>query len=118
MGEHGDRQDVSAPFRKSLTTPTVRRPGVAGRRPRLPGATTPEFPVDRNFSGSSNTVSAPFRVLLGNDAIVPSVAALVAPGLYQVRIAVPPGIASGDHPIQLDFGTVQSAKAVYLKIQP
>ncbi len=81
------------------------------------GPTTPAFPTDTDFTGSY-AVAASFRVLLGNAAIAPNVAALVAPGLYQVRIAVPPDTPSGDRPIRLDFGAVLSAPTVYLTIQP
>jgi uncharacterized protein (TIGR03437 family) len=80
------------------------------------GQTTPAFPTDTFFSGSYS-VSAPFRVVLGEARIDPGFAALVAPGLYQVRITLPPDIPGGAVPIMLDFGSIQSAPGVFLRIQ-
>jgi uncharacterized protein (TIGR03437 family) len=81
------------------------------------GPTTPEFPTDTFFSGSY-AVASPFTVVLGPATITPTFAALTAPGLYQIRINVPAGMAGGDQPIRLDFGTAQSATGVYLTVQP
>jgi uncharacterized protein (TIGR03437 family) len=81
------------------------------------GPTTPAFPTDTLFTGSY-ALMATLRVVLGSARIDPSFAALVSPGLYQVRIAVPADTPAGDQPIALDLGRVQSAPGVFLRIQP
>jgi len=81
------------------------------------GPTVPAFPTDTFFSGSY-AVASPFTVVLGSSRIVPSFAALTAPGLYQVRVTLPPDMPAGDQPIRIDLGTVQSATGVYLTVQP
>jgi uncharacterized protein (TIGR03437 family) len=81
------------------------------------GPTTPQFPTGSLFS-TPYTVSSPFLVVLGSTPILPQFAALIAPGLYQVRLTVPTSMAAGDQPLRFDFGDVQSAQNVYLTIQP
>jgi uncharacterized protein (TIGR03437 family) len=80
------------------------------------GAATPEFPTDTVFSGAYSLVSN-FNVVLAGVSIAPTFAALISPGLYQVRIVVPQETPAGDQPILFDFGSAQSAKSVYLTIQ-
>jgi uncharacterized protein (TIGR03437 family) len=81
------------------------------------GPTTPQFPTDTLFS-TPYTVSSPFLVVLGSTPILPQFAALIAPGLYQVRLTLPASMAAGDQPLWFDFGAIQSAQNVYLTIQP
>jgi len=81
------------------------------------GPTVPAFPTDTFFNGSY-AVASPFTVEFGSATIVPSFAALTAPGLYQVRITIPPDTPAGDQPVRVDFGTAQSAAGVYLTVQP
>ncbi len=78
----------------------------------------PAFPftTDTAFSGSY-PVSSTFSVVLGGARIAPSFAALVGPGLYQVRITVPDSMSAGNQPIVLDFGSAQSGSNVSLNIQ-
>lgn len=79
------------------------------------GPATP-FTTDTAFSGSY-PVSSTFSVVLGGVNITPGFAALVGPGLYQVRITVPATMSAGNQPIVLDFGSAQSAPNVSLNIQ-
>ena len=74
------------------------------------------FTTDTAFSGSY-PLTSPVSVVLGGVAITPSFAALVGPGLYQVRIVVPASTPAGDQSILLDFGVAHSAQNVYLTIQ-
>jgi len=80
------------------------------------GPTTPQFPTATDFT-AADPVASNFVVLLGVEAITPSFAALVAPGLYQIRITVPAGMPVGDQPIVLDFSVGRSASNVVLTIQ-
>jgi uncharacterized protein (TIGR03437 family) len=81
------------------------------------GPTTPAFPTGTLFTGF-NPISSTLNVVLHGEALLPSFAALVSPGLYQVRFQVPADMPSGDQLIYLDFGAVQSPLGVYLTIQP
>jgi uncharacterized protein (TIGR03437 family) len=81
------------------------------------GPTTPQFPTSTDFSGVFSLTST-FNVVLGGVSLKPSFAALISPGLYQVRIAVPSTIQTGDQAVLLDFGSAQSASNVYLTIHP
>jgi uncharacterized protein (TIGR03437 family) len=81
------------------------------------GPTTPAYPSGSFVTGFFG-ISGAMNVVLGNTQILPQFAALVSPGLYQVRFVVPANTPSGDLPIQLDFGAVQSATSVYLTVQP
>jgi uncharacterized protein (TIGR03437 family) len=76
-----------------------------------------QFSTDTDFSGAFPLTANP-SVVLGGVSVAPSFAALVAPGLYQMRIVIPPALSAGDQPILLDFGVgVQSAPNVFLSIQ-
>jgi uncharacterized protein (TIGR03437 family) len=80
------------------------------------GPATP-FTTDTDFVGAY-LLTSPFTVNLGTASITPIFAGLVAPGLYQVRIALPATLAAGDQPIQLNFGSATSAQSVFLTVQP
>jgi uncharacterized protein (TIGR03437 family) len=80
------------------------------------GSTTPQFPTNTDFIGAFSLAST-LNVVLGGISLKPSFAALVAPGLYQIRIAVPSTLQPGDQAILLDFGSAQSAGNVYLTVQ-
>jgi len=80
------------------------------------GPATP-FITDLDFNGAYALTST-FSVLIGGVAVNPSFVALVAPGLYQVRITIPASTPAGNQSIMLDFGTAQSAQNVSLNIQP
>jgi uncharacterized protein (TIGR03437 family) len=81
------------------------------------GAATPQFSTSLDFTGAF-PMTASVNVVLGGVSVTPSFAALVAPGLYQMRITIPTTLAPGDQPILLDLGGgVQSAPNVFLSIQ-
>jgi uncharacterized protein (TIGR03437 family) len=76
-----------------------------------------QFSTDTNFTGAF-PLTAKVNVVLGGVSVTPSFAALVAPGLYQMRITIPAALAAGDQPILLDLGGgVQSAQNVFLSLQ-
>jgi uncharacterized protein (TIGR03437 family) len=80
------------------------------------GPTTPKFPTDVDFSDAFSLASD-LTVMLGGSSLPPAFAALVSPGLYQVRLVVPNTIQPGDQPIRLSVVGAQSASNVYLTIQ-
>jgi uncharacterized protein (TIGR03437 family) len=81
------------------------------------GPATPQFSTDVDFTGAF-PVTANVNVVLGGVSVTPAFAALVAPGLYQMRITIPAALAPGDQTILLDLGGgVQSAQNVFLSIQ-
>jgi uncharacterized protein (TIGR03437 family) len=106
---------------KVAADPRVSRPARPGDTIDLYalglGPSAPSFPTDIAFSASYQVTSS-FSVVVGGVTITPSFAALIGPGLYQARIAIPASMPSGDQPILLDFGVLQSALNVYLSIQP
>jgi uncharacterized protein (TIGR03437 family) len=62
-----------------------------------------------DFPPQSNT--APVTVTIGsqNAAVVYSIAAPGFPGLYQIAVTMPSGVAPGNVPVVLRMGTVASA---------
>ena len=81
------------------------------------GRTDPEFPTDRLFSGAFTVPALP-TVRFGDVGVAPSLAALVSPGLYVVRVKVPESLPAGDVPVTLDVNGITSASNVLLNIQP
>jgi uncharacterized protein (TIGR03437 family) len=82
------------------------------------GPTSPQFPTGTLFNGFY-ALNASVNVVLNNSvAVQTAFAALVSPGLYQVRFTVPANAPTGDVQVQLDFGAVQTATSVYLTIAP
>jgi uncharacterized protein (TIGR03437 family) len=74
------------------------------------------FPTGTAFTGAYS-LSSSVTVTLGGTPLTPLFAALVAPGLYQVRITIPANVSVGDQLIQLNVaGQAQSPQNVYLSI--
>jgi uncharacterized protein (TIGR03437 family) len=75
------------------------------------GQTTPAMSTGQvlDFPPQSNT--APVTVTIGsqNAAVVYSIAAPGFPGLYQIAVTMPSGVAAGNVPVVLRMGTVASA---------
>jgi len=80
------------------------------------GATAPEFPTDRVFSGSFAVANAP-RVRFGQLSVDAVSANLVSPGIYLVRVKVPESLAAGDVTVVLDVNGITSADNVFLNIE-
>jgi uncharacterized protein (TIGR03437 family) len=104
----------------SLVDSRVTRPARPGETVDLYAVglgppTGSQFPTGTLFS-AAYPLSLGFAVNLGGVANTPVYAALVGPGLYQVRFTVPTSTNTGDLPIYLDFGSSQSAHSVYLTV--
>lgn len=80
------------------------------------GRTDPEFPTDRLFAGNFAVVK-PLTVRFGEVSVTPSLAALVSPGLYFVRVKAPDSLPAGDVPLVLEINGSTSASNVLLNIQ-
>ncbi len=80
------------------------------------GRTEGEFPTDRIFASNQPVTSVP-TVLLGGAALTPSYSALVAPGVYVVRVTIPESQAAGEVPIFLEVNSVRSRDNVVLYVQ-
>jgi uncharacterized protein (TIGR03437 family) len=79
------------------------------------GPTNPTTDFSQTFGGAplpANTVTC---TIGGVPATV--LAALVAPGEYQVNVTVPSGLTSGDNPIVLKVGGVTTQANAYMAIQ-
>ena len=59
------------------------------------GRTDPEFPSDRLFNSSFAVIEPP-TVQIGGVTVTPSAAALIAPGVYVVRVKVPESQEPGE----------------------
>ncbi len=59
----------------------------------------------------------PVTVTVGIESAVVSFAGLVAPGLFQINVQVPPDLSSGDYPITVTTGGQVSPGRVVLPIQ-
>jgi uncharacterized protein (TIGR03437 family) len=79
------------------------------------GPTDPPIPAGQLFSAPAAIVNSISMTVGGKPALV-SFAGLVAPGLYQVRVAVP-DIPDGDNQVNLQIGDVPSQNTGLLAVQ-
>lgn len=81
------------------------------------GRTEGSFPTSAAF-GNPLPLSVIPTVRFGETGVTPSFAAMVAPGMYVVRVQVPESLAPGDIPLTLDSGGATSASNVLLTVSP
>jgi uncharacterized protein (TIGR03437 family) len=109
----------------------VCKPGVdpRARRGARPGEVLQVFATGL---GATQTTQAHDVIPSGAPAVVEQIAVtiggrtarlfgngnLVAPGLYQVNVEVPAGLAAGDYEMVISVGRVATSPAFYLNIQP
>ena len=95
-------------------------PAVAGETIALfatgLGATNPAVANGQTVS-SPATLAAPAVVYIDSTPLVPAYAGLTATGLYQINIAVPNGLSSGDHNINVVVGGYPSPGGVFITAQ-
>jgi uncharacterized protein (TIGR03437 family) len=79
------------------------------------GATTDQsnFVTDKLFSGAF-PVSAPITASVGGLPAPVLFAGLTSPGLYLVRISVPPALPAGPQPLQITAGAAQTRSLVLM----
>ncbi|MBI4907824.1 MAG: hypothetical protein HY820_29640 [Acidobacteria bacterium] len=80
------------------------------------GKTDEGFATDSISVGSSPLSNTP-SVLLGEVTLTPTYTALVAPGLYVVRVKVPDSAPGGDTPIVLQVNGISSQANVLVYVQ-
>ncbi len=80
------------------------------------GRTQDEFRTDRLVTGNP-AIADGVTVQLGETILTPTFTALVAPGVYVVRVKVPDSQAAGDVPIVLATNSIQSRSNVLLFVQ-
>ena len=107
----------------SVTDPRVARPVYPGDTLDLYmiclGSTLDpsKFITDQVFSGAF-PVSAPVSVSVGGKPANVAFAGLTGPGLYLVRVAVPPDLPPGAQSIQVSAGSIQSRPSLVLQVAP
>ncbi len=79
------------------------------------GETTTAIPPGLVFSGAYPTTNTPTVTIGGKDAAV-SFSGLVGPGLYQINVTVPTGLAAGTYPVIVTQHGVSSSSTAVMKI--
>lgn len=80
------------------------------------GATTPALNAGQNFAGQAPT-NSPVTVLINNVSVTPTYAGLAGAGYYQLNVTIPSGLGTGDVPLVVTVGGVQSQNNVVLSLQ-
>lgn len=83
------------------------------------GPTSPANPAG-HLAGANSPLALPFQVKIGGvQAQVPFAGILAGTvGLYQLNIVVPPGVGSGDQPIEFTVDGVPNAQGLYFTVAP
>jgi uncharacterized protein (TIGR03437 family) len=79
------------------------------------GKTEGETVTDR-ISAAANLAAAPV-VRFGEISVSPTLAAMVSPGIYVVRVKTPDSLATGEVPLILETGGASSSPDVFLLVQ-
>jgi uncharacterized protein (TIGR03437 family) len=113
----GGTYDIVGPTGSSLGYPTVA--AKAGDIVELFGVgfgpTIPPVPVGAVFSGAAATTNA-VTLIINKVSVVPSFAGETSAGLYQLNVTIPPGLGTGDVPLQGFVGGSQTP-AVVISLQ-
>jgi uncharacterized protein (TIGR03437 family) len=80
------------------------------------GPTNPVVHAGQLFSGVAATTS-PVTLLINNVSVTPQFAGLSEAGLYQINVAVPAGLGTGDVPLVAMVGGVQTQAGVVISLQ-
>jgi len=109
----GGVYDIIGPTGSSLGYPTVA--AKAGDTVELFGVgfgpTKPPVPVGEVFSGAAATTN-PVTLLINNVSVAPFFAGESSAGLYQLNLTIPPGLGTGDVPLQGFVGGSQTPTVV------
>ena len=114
----GGTYDIIGPTGSSLGYPTVA--AKAGDNVELYalglGPTHPSVPAGQGFSEAAPTTN-PVTLLINNMTVVPSFSGLTGAGLYQLNLTIPSGLGTGDVPLQVTVGGVQTQAGVVISLQ-
>jgi uncharacterized protein (TIGR03437 family) len=80
------------------------------------GPTNPAVAAGQAFSGAAPTDN-PVTVLINKVSVNPSFAGLAAAGLYQINLTIPPGLGTGDVPLQATVGGIETPSGVVISLQ-
>ena len=80
------------------------------------GPINPAVPAGKIFSGSSPTTN-PVNLLIDSVNVPPSFAGMSSAGLYQINLKIPPGLGTGDVPLQATVGGAQTPLGVVISLQ-
>jgi len=81
------------------------------------GRTQEDFKTDRLVVTGNSSLTDPVTVMLGETVLEPVSTAMVAPGVYVVRVKTPEALAPGDVAITLQTNSVQSRANVFLFVE-
>ena len=114
----GGSYDVIGPTGTSLGYPTVA--AKAGDIVELFGTgfgpTNPAVAAGQTFSAAAPTTS-PVTLRINSMNVTPAFAGLSGAGLYQINLTVPPGLGTGDVPLQATVGGVTTPSGVVISTQ-
>ena len=80
------------------------------------GPTSPAVPAGMSLS-SAAAATNPVELLINGVRVTPSFAGLVAAGLFQINLTIPPGLGSGDVPLVATVGGVQTPSGFVISLQ-
>ena len=114
----GGAHDIIGPSGTSLGYPTVA--AKAGDTIELFGTgfgpTNPAIPAGVAFSGAAPTTK-PVTLVINGVSVTPAFAGLSGAGLYQLTLAVPSGLGTGDVSLVLTVGGAQTPPTVVISLQ-
>jgi uncharacterized protein (TIGR03437 family) len=80
------------------------------------GPTDPLVPAGRVFAGAAPTTN-PVMLHINSVSVTPTFSGLAGAGLYQLNVAVPPGLGAGDVPLQANVAGVQTQSGVVISLR-
>jgi uncharacterized protein (TIGR03437 family) len=114
----GGTYDIIGPTGNSLGYPTVA--ARTGDTIELFGTglgpTAQSVPAGQAFSGAAPTIN-PVNVLINNVRVAQAFAGLSGAGLYQINLAVPAGLGTGDVSLMASVGGAQTPSGVVISLR-
>jgi uncharacterized protein (TIGR03437 family) len=80
------------------------------------GPTNPAVPAGQAFSGSAPTNSS-VSLSINKTNVIPTYSGLTSAGLYQINIAIPAGLGTGDVPLTATVSGAQTQNGVVISLQ-
>ena len=80
------------------------------------GATTPATPNGDVFTTALSLASA-VTIRIGGDDVMPDVAALTSPGVYQFNVKIPDAAPDGDVPVVATISSISTQSSAKIRVQ-
>ena len=80
------------------------------------GPTTPSVSAGALFAGAAST-NNPVTLSINNTSVMPFFAGESSAGLYQLNVVIPPGLGTGDVPLQASVAGAQTQSTVVISLQ-